>query len=450
MSASSSGSRAAKVAQPANPIGSAGLRVLFFTSVRLNSPRARKRPAPKANGIANTAANTNRAASEPLPMRNRLRPLWPLLGLLLLLVSSVPLSGCAESSVSSAAAAPPRSADIDDDQLRDRVDQAIDVCRRRHLVAESNAAWQVVHGILAFGPDLQLDVQGKPTSALQYLQNGGRLLGWNLVPGDKGLEAILEAGSKSGQGHEDQWLGYMSLCGLADDTPFQVAGRTYTIHDLVTQAQWDIYDGMEATWSLMGFTAYLPRDTKWTAKNGSEWTIERVVSMEAAQDLTASACGGTHRLTALTVALKRHMDAGGQLTGGWKTAHDVIYGTDVTPGAIGMARMFQQPDGSFSSNYFDAQRPATTADVGQRLGTTGHTLEFLAIALSDQELRSPWMTKAVVALCDMVEETQPFELECGGLYHAARGLKLYRERRFGSAPASKSNASAARSTPVSR
>ncbi|MBI2825460.1 MAG: ADP-ribosylation factor-directed GTPase activating protein isoform b [Planctomycetia bacterium] len=378
-----------------------------------------------------------------------LRPYRPLLGLLLVLASLVPLSGCAKSSVSSAAAASPRVLDIDSDELRGRIDQAIDVCRRRHLVAESNAAWQVVHGILAFGPDLQLDVQGKPTSALKYLQDGGRLSGWNLVPGDKGLEAILEAGSKSGQGHEDQWLGYMSLCGLKDDTPFLVAGRKYTIRDLVTQAQWDIYDGMEATWSLMGFTAYLPRDVKWTAKNGAEWTIERVVAMEATQDLTTSACGGTHRLTALTVALKRHVDAGGQLTGGWKTAHDVIYGTDVTPGAIGMARMFQQPDGSFSSNYFDAQRPASTADVGQRLGTTGHTLEFLALALPEQELRSQWMIKAVVALCDMVEETQPYELECGGLYHAARGLEIYRERRFGSAPAEKATATALRA-PVSR
>ena len=220
------------------------------------------------------------------------------------LLSLIPLCGCSEQDLSRAraATAQKQSSPTQGDALRDRIDDAVSLTARRHLIAESNAAWQVVHGILAFGPDLQLDVQGKPTSALAYLQQGGRLSGWNLIPGDKGFEAPLEAGSKTGQGHEDQWLGYLSLIGLPDTTPIKVAGKTYTIHDLVTQAQWDIYDGMEATWSLMGFTAYLPLEAQWKAKNGSEWTIERVVGMEANADLRRSACGGMHRLTALTVA----------------------------------------------------------------------------------------------------------------------------------------------------
>ena len=352
------------------------------------------------------------------------------LALLLVVVSLVPLAGCSDSELARARASAARgkpSPTPEADELRDRIDNAVALTARRHLVAESNAAWQVVHGILAFGPDLQLDVQGQPTSALLYLQQGGRLTGWNLIPGDKGLEAPLEQGSKTGQGHEDQWLGYLSLIGLPDTTPIKVAGKTYTIHDLVTQAQWDIYDGMEATWSLMGFTAYLPLDAKWKSKNGSEWTIERVMGMEAAQDLRRSACGGMHRLTALTVALNKYLDAGGKLTGGWKAAYDKIYGEP--GGAIAVMRSYQQPDGSFSSDYFNG--PRWTGDVGQRIGTTGHTLEFLAIAVPEAELQSTWLTNAVSYLCTMLEETKEYELECGGLYHAARGLAIYRERRFG-------------------
>jgi hypothetical protein len=349
------------------------------------------------------------------------------------LLSLIPLCGCNESDLSRATAstARPRQSPLpDDDELRDRIDRAVSLSARRHLVAESNAAWQVVHGILAFGPDLQLDVQGKPTSALAYLQQGGRLSGWNLIPGDKGLEAPLEAGSKTGQGHEDQWLGYLSLIGLPDTTPIKVGGKTYTIRDLVTQAQWDIYDGMEATWSLMGFTAYLPLDAKWTSKNGNEWTIERVVGMEAGQDLRRSACGGMHRLTALTVALQRYQKLTGvkdkDLTGGWKAAYDKIYGEQ---GAIAVMKAYQQQDGSFSSDYFNGAR--STGDIGQRIGTTGHTLEFIALAVPDNELRDPWLIQAVAYLCKMLEETQDYALECGGLYHAVRGLTIYRERRFG-------------------
>ena len=304
------------------------------------------------------------------------------------------------------------------DEFRDRIDRAIELTAQRHLVAESNAAWQVVHGILAFGPDLQLDVDGKPVSALSYLQQGGRLTGWNLIPGDKGLEAPLEPASKTGQGHEDQWLGYLSLIGLPDTTPIKVAGKTYTIRDLVTQAQWDIYDGMEATWSLMGFTAYLPLDAKWKSKSGTDWTIERVVGMEAKQDLQRSACGGTHRLTALTVALNKYLESGGKLTGGWKAAYDNLWRAR---GRIAMMKMYQQPDGSFSSDYFNGAR--WTADIGQRIGTTGHTLEVLAIAVPETELQAPWLTQAVNYLCKMLEETKKYELECGGLYHAARGWR---------------------------
>ena len=94
-----------------------------------------------------------------------------------------------------------------------------------------------------------------------------------------------------------------------------------------------------------------------------------------------------------------------------------------------MMKAYQQPDGSFSSDYFNG--PRWTGDIGLRIGTTGHTLEWLVLALPDDELEEPWLTKAVSYLCDMLDETQDYELECGGLYHAARGLKLYRERRFG-------------------
>ena len=43
-----------------------------------------------------------------------------------------------------------------------------------------------------------------------------------LGTGEKGLDTVLEAGSKTGQGHDDQWLGYMSQIGMPIDTPIAV------------------------------------------------------------------------------------------------------------------------------------------------------------------------------------------------------------------------------------
>lgn len=317
-----------------------------------------------------------------------------------------------------------------DDQLRQQLDEAIAITASRTLVADDNAAWQVVHGILAFGPDLKVQVNGKELSAQEYLLSGGRLKGWILSQGDKGVESLLEAGSKTGQGHEDQWLGYLSLSGLKADTPIKVGDKTYKVIDLLTQAQWDIYPGMESTWTLMALSSYLPMDVKWKNKRGEDWTIDRVVKMEAEQDIARSACGGTHRLVGLTVAVNRHVKEGGPLIDGWKAANDQIRGF------IKLAQDNQQADGTFSTNYFLV--PAQNSpDVGEQIGTTGHTLEFLALAMTDDELKQPWLTRAAARLCELVVETKDFPLECGGLYHASRGMKLYRERRFGppSAPA---------------
>ncbi|MGD9720762.1 MAG: ADP-ribosylation factor-directed GTPase activating protein isoform b [Pirellulales bacterium] len=314
-----------------------------------------------------------------------------------------------------------------DEALRDRIDRALEFTQSgRHLNTKDQAAWQIVHGALAYGRDYQVyNTEGQLVPALDYLLQGGSLRGWTLRKGDHGLEAVLEAGSKTGQGHEDQWLGYLSQCGLSPDDDIVVDGQSYKVRDLITQAQWDIYDGMEATWTLMAFSTYLPPDAEWTAKDGSKWNIPRIVEMEAAQNLDDSACGGTHRMYGLTVARNVHRQQGGAATPGdaWDKAQQKI------DDAVATARKFQQPDGSFSTNYFS--RPATSPDIAARIGTTGHTLEFLTVALDDEQLKQPWVTRAAVSLLECLERTQKFDLECGALYHAAHGLELYRTRRFG-------------------
>ncbi len=318
-------------------------------------------------------------------------------------------------------AKPPSEAD-----LRERIDRALAYnVAHRHMRQDTNAAWQVVHGILVYGPDLQMYKDGKLVSALDYLLRGNPLNGWNLRPADHGVLSILEAGSKTGMGHPDQWIGYLSQCGLSLDEPLKVGGGDYKVRDLLTQSQWDIYPGMEATWTLMAASTYLPLDVKWTARDGSEWTIDRIVDMEADADLNSAACGGSHRMYALAIALNRHLAAGGALTGPWLKADAKI------KQAIETIKANQQPDGTFSTNYFI--RPSTSNDMGERLGTTGHTFEFLTVALDDRQIQEPWFQRALLAQLDMLERMADLELECGGLYHTLHGLQLYRTRVYGSA-----------------
>jgi hypothetical protein len=125
----------------------------------------------------------------------------------------------------------------------------------------------------------------------------------------------------------------------------------------------------------------------------------------------------------LCTAVNRFLQTGQPLHGGWLEAEKKIQE------AIAAAQRYQNADGSFSSNFF--QGPGEAADVGVQINTTGHTLEFLMLALKDDELRQDWITRAVLFLCGRLEATRKLDLECGGLYHAAHGLVLYRQRRFG-------------------
>jgi hypothetical protein len=338
--------------------------------------------------------------------------------------------GCNESSVDSPSMAPtqvtalkPAVEGPSDEELKRLIDEAIDFNAGRYMNSSDHAAWQIVHGILAYGRDLKIYVNSELVSALDHLLGGGELRGWAIKPGDHGVETILEVGSKSGQGHEDQWLGYISQTGVSPDEPIVVAGKTFKFGELLTQAQWDAYEGMEASWTLMALSVYVPADTTWQAKDGQTWSVERMIEMEAKADLSASACGGSHRMSGIAMALNRRIDDGGEISGGWKTADDKVQE------CIAKCREHQQPDGTFSTNYWI--RPSTSPDAALRLNTTGHQLEFLAIATNGQQLREPWIRQAAVALVKLLDETRELPVECGGLYHAIHGLEIYRDRMYG-------------------
>jgi hypothetical protein len=345
-----------------------------------------------------------------------------------LLLLWVLAAGCRPSpSVESSAPAA-----IDRAALCGRIDAVLAHARdARRLDAGVHGAWQVVHGILAFGPDFPLVHDGQESSALDYLLDGGRLTGWILRPGTPGPLAVIEPGSTMGQGHPDQWLGYLSQCGVADGrgagmpltTPLRVAGRDYTLADLLARAQRDIRPGQEATWTLMALSTWLPPDATWQAGNGSPWSVERVVAMEADADIFSAACGGAHRLYGLACALDARRRAGAKpaaADSGWAMAEAVL------EDCIDRARRFQQADGSFSVHSFE--RPGTSPDVFARLGATGHVFEVVALALDDERLAEPWVTRAADRLTTLLEQTADVDVECGALYHSAHGLAIYRQR----------------------
>ena len=322
-----------------------------------------------------------------------------------------------------------------DDELRDMIDEVLlHTYEQRHLNLTDHAAWQILHGALPFGRRFQVYNGDEKVSAVDWIIDGNEMNGWtlrhgseNLADGRRGLKAVLESGSKTGQGHEDQWLAILAQCELPSDHPIKFRGEEYQLGDILLQAMHDVYDGKECSWTVISLSRYLPHEHQWQNSRGETWNMERIMAMEARQDIVdASACGGTHRLIGMTMALDQHLADGGEVTGGWLAAKKKIVE------AVKTSRAYQQPSGAFSTAYF--RRAGTSPDKALEINTTGHTLEFLTLALTDEQLTQPWVTQSVVRLCDLFRKTKKIPLECGSLYHAAHGLISYRERRFGPFP----------------
>jgi hypothetical protein len=344
-----------------------------------------------------------------------------------------PSSDSTDASVASVAGspdrAPPGGKGETDRNLSRRIEQVLaENLKNRSLRSDLNAAWQIFHGVIAYGDKLPLETPEGALPALRFAFGGGQFQGWELAPGDllpdgrRGMRAKLEPGSYIGQGHVDQWLAILAQAGVEGDRIVQVGDQSFTVFDWARQAQWDVPDNPipEYAWTMIALMHYFPDEQQWMARDGRQWDYDALVDFEAKADLGSSACGGTHRLQGLAHALafrKRHQ---GAITGPWEAAQKRV------DAAIQGARQMQNSDGSLSTNYTDL--PGRSADLSLNISATGHMLEFLAFALPQEQLGERWVEQAAHRLCDYLEAAAAVDLDCGGLYHALHGLAIYQQR----------------------
>lgn len=342
---------------------------------------------------------------------------------------AIVLAGCPLSQQVSQPAA--RSA-VETEPLQQRLSETLsENLRTRGLSTELHGSWQILHGILAYGDQFEIDTPTGRQGAIQYLQAGGSILGFDPAPGDRlgpsrrvGIRLDIQPETKVGQGHRDQWLAVLAQSGLDAQAELQIGEQAFTIRDWVRQAQYDVplnYE-REYSWTLIALTAYDDTDHSWQARDGETYNTASILGAEVRQDLAASVCGGTHRLIGIAMALNKRKAEGAPITGVWQSAQEKI------DEAIDLAKRNQNPDGSYSVAYH--HRTGWTRDLGEALGTTGHVLEFLAIAAPEETLRESWVRRSALRICDILDQCRDVDLECGVLYHALHGLSEYQARMF--------------------
>jgi hypothetical protein len=309
--------------------------------------------------------------------------------------------------------------------LQKRIDAALEQVRQREVLT-THGFWTVFHAILGLGPDVKLvDPETKKSvNALEHVCSGGEVRGLQFLPTPFGLD-VRTGPQFVGQGHQDQFVAEMAQWGMPADRRFVVSGREFTFADFVrhTQARARVTANQELSWAILVIGQYRGTELSWTNAEGERLSFEDVVRYELGQPVEGAACGGTHRLFGLTWVYHLHLRKGGRKEGVWRDVADKLDAYKKK------ARQYQNPGGAFSTRYLAG--PGNSRDVQVRIGTTGHVLEWLALALSDAELREPWVQEAANALSLLILDSQNLSVEGGALYHAAHGLHLYRARLFG-------------------
>jgi hypothetical protein len=310
------------------------------------------------------------------------------------------------------------------DKVKDRIEAAIEQCRKRELLT-TNGFWTVFHGILGMGPSLTLTDQekGVKVNALDYICDGGEIRGLKFLPTQWGLD-VQTGPPFVGQGHQDQFIAEMAQWGMPYERKFVVNAKDYKFSDFVHHSKMRAKTSanQELSWTIIIVAQYLGLDTAWTNADGEKLTLLDCVHYEIHQPIETAACGGTHRLFGLRWVHNLHRQKGGKTEGVWKELDDQQTKYQ------DLARKWQNPDGSFSTNFFRDQGNAQ--DMQLRMNTSGHILEWLALSLSDEQIQEPWVEDAANAVAVMFLDIQGQPMEGGTLYHAAHGLLIYYYRRY--------------------
>ncbi|MCH7750622.1 MAG: hypothetical protein IH898_00485 [Planctomycetes bacterium] len=309
-------------------------------------------------------------------------------------------------------------------RLRTKIRRVLAHYYNRPLSTHNRSPWEVMHSMLAFevhSKVLRGGSRGEPITAVGWLCFNQPCKRRTLMYVNDDGELRVRVGPAL-QGHRGQLLAMLAQSKVMRDYPMRVEGHDLTVADLIEMEKGTCYPRSELTFKLIGLMHYLPSDSQWVNDQGMEWDLSKLVSEELRQPIRGAACGGTHRLTGLTLAYKKREQRGEPVDGEYLRAQRFVAKYQR------YAYRMQNRDGSFSTDWFKG--PGNEEDVERRLKTTGHILEWLLYAATEKELKNSRTTRAANYLANIMYNNRNKDWEAGPLGHAIHALLLYNRLVF--------------------
>jgi hypothetical protein len=306
--------------------------------------------------------------------------------------------------------------------LRDKVRRVLQHYYNRPLSTVDRSPWEVMHAMLSFEVHSRvLQANRQPITAVGWLCFNQPCENRSLLFLNEDGEMRVKVGPAL-QGHHGQLLALLAQARVRSDYPMKVEGKDFTVADLIEIEKATCYPKTELTFKLIGLQRYLDINAKWVNDQGMHWDFPTLVREELRQPVRTAACGGTHRLGGLALAVKKRRAAGLPVDGVYAEADKFV------ANYRNYALSLQNPDGSFSTEWFKG--PGREPDIDRRLKTTGHTLEWLLYAGSDEQLTHYRTVRAVNYLSNIMHANRTRDWEAGPLGHAIHALVLYDRLAF--------------------
>jgi hypothetical protein len=281
-----------------------------------------------------------------------------------------------------------------------------------------------MHSLIGYGVDTDVTVNGREVNAIGWLCWNGSCRGMRMLYIEDGLPAVKNGPGY--QGHIGQFLSMLAQSRVKIDYQIRVDGQQFTVADLVEYEKVTCRPRTELTFKLIGLAHYLDSDATWTSRWGEPWSISRLIREELAQPINGATCGGTHRLTGFSYAVRARKKQGKPIDGEWGRAKKYL------DDYVEYAFKLQNRDGSFSTQWLRGR--ASSRDLERRLQTSGHILEWLVHAMPKEDLTQPRVLKAVDYLTSLMTRHRERDWGIGPRGHAIHALVLYNERVFGDQP----------------
>ena len=309
-------------------------------------------------------------------------------------------------------------------RLRAEINQLLQYYIQNPETIARRSPWAVMHAILPFGVEAELSAGNRRVNAIGWMSYNGLCKTQRIFqPTKSGFRTNLGPGV---QGHEGQFLAILAQSKVAPTYPVKVGDRSYTVNDLVRYEMATCREKSELTFKLLGLSYYLEPNQRWRDNQGGNWSLEKLVAEELEQPIVGSACGGTHRLMGLTFSLLQRKQAGLPISGHWERSEQFLNEF------VAYAFSLQNPDGSFSTDWFEAR--ANAPSVERKIQTTGHVLEWLIYTLPEEQLQSLPIQKAIRYLLSTLGAEPGRDWPIGPRGHSLRALALYNQRVFGAQP----------------